>query len=92
MTQYNFDNIIDRHGTSAVKIDRLDAVFDEGLLAGHAEADEVDEPHRRDEAHGAEHGMGGKSVTVLSPCFSRPLKATELLRPMVCMKKATETV
>lgn len=27
MTQYNFDNIIDRHGTSAVKIDRLDAVF-----------------------------------------------------------------
>lgn len=27
MTQYNFDCIIDRHGTSAVKIDRLDAVF-----------------------------------------------------------------
>lgn len=27
MTQYNFDNIIDRHGTSAIKIDRLDAVF-----------------------------------------------------------------
>ncbi len=27
MTQYNFNNIIDRHGTSAVKIDRLDAVF-----------------------------------------------------------------
>lgn len=27
MTHYNFDNIIDRHGTSAVKIDRLDAVF-----------------------------------------------------------------
>ena len=27
MTQYNFDNIIDRHGTSAVKIDRLDSVF-----------------------------------------------------------------
>ncbi len=27
MSQYNFDNIIDRHGTSAVKIDRLDAVF-----------------------------------------------------------------
>ena len=27
MTQYNFDAIIDRHGTAAVKIDRLDAVF-----------------------------------------------------------------
>ena len=27
MSQYNFNNIIDRHGTSAVKIDRLDAVF-----------------------------------------------------------------
>lgn len=27
MTQYNFDNVIDRHGTAAVKIDRLDAVF-----------------------------------------------------------------
>ncbi|MCM1441695.1 MAG: pyridoxal phosphate-dependent aminotransferase [Roseburia sp.] len=27
MTQYNFDCIIDRHGTDAVKIDRLDAVF-----------------------------------------------------------------
>lgn len=27
MTHYNFDCIIDRHGTSAVKIDRLDAVF-----------------------------------------------------------------
>lgn len=25
--QYNFDDIIDRHGTAAVKIDRLDAVF-----------------------------------------------------------------
>ena len=27
MTQYNFDALIDRHGTAAVKIDRLDAVF-----------------------------------------------------------------
>ena len=27
MTQYNFDAVIDRHGTAAVKIDRLDAVF-----------------------------------------------------------------
>lgn len=27
MTKYNFDCVIDRHGTDAVKIDRLDAVF-----------------------------------------------------------------
>lgn len=27
MSQYNFDNVIDRRGTSAVKIDRLDQVF-----------------------------------------------------------------
>ena len=27
MTNYNFDNVIDRHGTACVKIDRLDAVF-----------------------------------------------------------------
>lgn len=27
MTRYDFDNVIDRHGTSAIKIDRLDRVF-----------------------------------------------------------------
>ena len=27
MAKYNFDCVIDRHGTAAAKIDRLDAVF-----------------------------------------------------------------